>query len=189
MIQVKKSIECSVDWKIPIREAALLFLPPWAERGAYLAVRGLLGAGCGAGPSSETPGGGWSGRGLAGQAGRVLGLGRGPADPGPGRSELGGPGVASSCEAAPRTGASPTRRWLVCFPAGWRGPCPGLRLEELVLRAGGVVVPVCSRSPAPLPGPEVSFPSALLRAGLGQVSEAWNSGVCLLTCGSPPVCR
>ena len=109
MIQVKKSIECSVDWKIPIREAALLFLPPWAERGAYLAVRGLLGAGCGAGPSSETPGGGWSGRGLARQAGRVLGLGRGPADPGPGPgpSELGGPGVASSCEAAPRTGASP----------------------------------------------------------------------------------
>ena len=61
-------------------------------------------------------------------------------------------------------------------------------VEELVLRAGGgVVVPVCSPSPALLPGPEVSFPSALLRAGLGQVSEAWNSGVCLLTCGSPPV--
>lgn len=57
----------------------------------------------------ETPGSGWSGGGLAGQAGRVLGLGRMPVDPGPGPgpSELGGPGIASSCEAAPRTGASP----------------------------------------------------------------------------------
>ena len=74
------------------------------------------------------------------------------------------------------------------LPCRLGGPCPGLHVEELVLRAGGgVVVPVCSPSPALLPGPEVSFPSALLRAGLGQVSEAWNSGVCLLTCGSPPV--
>lgn len=50
MIQVKKSIECSVNWKIPIREAVLPFRPPWAELGAYLAVRTLLGEGSGAGP-------------------------------------------------------------------------------------------------------------------------------------------
>lgn len=113
MIQVKKSIECSVNWKIPIREAVLPFRPPWAELGAYLAVRTLLGEGSGAGPlpgdAQPPPRGRTDGPGPGREgpaAGRGWGGGRLTVALGHGDLGLGGPNTASSCVAAPRTVAA-----------------------------------------------------------------------------------
>ena len=170
MIQVKKSTECSVDWKMPIREAALLSLPPWAAQGAYLAVRGLPGAGSGAGPSSETPGGGRSGRGLAGQAGRVLGLGRGPPSLGRGL----GPGSWAAryrLQLWQHQGQwpCPHRSVISLLPAGWRGPCPGLPSGGAGLCAGGGVVVVCvPPSPAPFLGWKFPSPAPCSGPGWGR---------------------
>ena len=101
MIQVKKSIECSVNWKIPIKEAVL----PFAHLGLSWALLWLCRVcwekGLGQGPSLETPLPRGRTEGLT--AGRGWGGGPLTVALGHGDLGLGGPSTASSFVAAPRT--------------------------------------------------------------------------------------
>lgn len=134
----------------------------------------------------ETPGGGWSGGGLAGQTGGVLGLGRVRWALGLGLGPRSWAALVLLPAVRQHQGQGPCpHMWVVSlFPCRLAGPLPWPSLggagpfcwwwftcvHPAWLRSLGRKCP----SPAPCSGPV-----------WGSVSEVWNSGACLLTCGSP----
>ena len=87
----------------------------------------------------ETPGGGWSGGGLAGQTGGVLGLGRVRWALGLGLGPRSWAALVLLPAVRQHQGQGPCpHMWVVSlFPCRLAGPLPWPHLEELALSAGG----------------------------------------------------